>query len=124
MNHKIELETMENLCTTIKNTELEVLKTTTNIEELKIKISNYEIDVAQEVNNALDISGKPAYSNAEKRTIAINLKCKESSEYNEAKKDLQNQELSRKKLEINLNYFRNLVSVYKALCYQSFNSKN
>lgn len=115
---------MENLCTTIKNTELEVLKTTTNIEELKIKISNYEIDVAQEVNNALDISGKPAYSNAEKRTIAINLKCKESSEYNEAKKDLQNQELSRKKLEINLNYFRNLVSVYKALCYQSFNSKN
>ena len=86
----------------ISEIQLEILERTEASKQVQDKITTIESKIKADINNAVDVNGKKAYSNAEAREAAFIEDANETQEWMDLKTDYDymQREISEKRIEI------------------------
>lgn len=116
MSKGIEQQLME-IPLEIKKIKLQLIKQEEVISEAKKEIKVFELSELSRLNDVKDSDGKKLYSNETQRLNALNEIKATNESYVELEFQLKKKEKVNRTLEVELDYWQNLYTGLKAICY-------
>jgi len=106
----------------IKTKQNEIVKLEINLETSKEELAIIDNDMMDDIISAIDeTNGKPKFSNETKRNIALAELRLENAEYVEILNRIKKLKNSIAKINIEIEYSKNIFTAYKAQCYSNVN---